>query len=338
MSLKTLGVINKAIFPKKEKYNILTFDTHERYQTQLCKTGHNFFSFRYNDCKEWDSNYAPKPKNYYTLPANNIPTSVQFDFILSQSKFGQFQVASQLKSNLDIPIVSLEHTLPLSHWPDNQLQQFKSMVGDLNVFISEYSVREWGMTCEASVIHHSVDTELFNPTESKNPEMVDKTIKPHVLSVVNEFKNRDYCCNYSGWQRITKDFDSVLVGSCSEGLSKPASSIEDLVDSYNHASVFLNTSTVSPVPTSLLEAMSCGCAVVSTATCMIPEIIENGANGFISNDEEALKGYVENLLRDKDLGRSMGNEARKTIIENFSEEKFINNWNNIFDKAYGVKK
>jgi len=84
--------------------------------------------------------------------------------------------------------------------------------------------------------------------------------------------------------------------------------------------------------------MACGCAVVTTATCMIPEIIENGVNGFMSNNEEELREYIKKVLSDKELAKELGNQARETIKKNFSEEKFVNNWNNIFDKAYGVKK
>jgi len=329
MANKTINIIDRSLNPTKDKYNILTFDTHERYQTQLCKTGHNFYSFRSDNCKEWDTNYAEVPENYYILPKNSIISGMGFDFILSQSKFGQYQIARQIAETFGIPIVSLEHTLPIPSWPQQQLETFRSMLGDVNIFISEYSVGEWGMNCDPVVIHHSVDTELFKPTEERKGE---PATHPEVLSVVNDFKNRDYCCNHSGWQRVTEGFDTRLLGTCSEGLSKPAESIEDLVLEYNTAKVFLNTSTISPVPTSLLEAMSCGCAVVST------EIIENGVNGFLSNDEEELKGYVGTLLGDEDLRKSMGEEARKTILTKFSEEKFINNWNEIFDLVYGAKK
>lgn len=332
MSLKTLTIINKAIKPTKDKYNILTFDTHERYQTQLCKTGHNFYSFRYNDCKEWDTIYASKPSNYYTLPQNSIITGIDFDFILSQSKFGQFQVASNLKQLLNLPIISLEHTLPIPSWPNEQLNQFKSMVGDFNVFISEYSIREWKMNCKCSMIHHSIDTELFSPSPVKQ----DECENDYVLSVVNDFKNRDYCCNYSGWKRITSGLKVKLVGN-NPGISEPAKNPQALAEEYRSAKVFLNTSTISPVPTSLLEAMACGCAVVSTATCMIPEIIQNGVNGFCSNNEVELREYIDELLADNKLCNKLGKAARQTVIEKFSEAKFINNWNNLFDAAYGVK-
>jgi len=328
MNNQVVSILNKS-FSKKEKYNILTFDTHERYQTQLCKTGHNFYSFRYTNCKKWNADYSKVPENHYILPENSIPSAVDFDFILSQSKFGQFQASQQINSQLRLPIVSLEHTLPIPNWPDQQLNMFRQMTGDLNVFISEYSVGKWEMNCDSKVIHHSVDTELFQPAE------VDQ--KPVVLSVVNDFKNRDYCCNYSGWERVTKDFEVKLVGD-NPGMSTVAESPEALANEYQTAQVFLNTSTVSPVPTSLLEAMACGSAVVSTATCMIPEIIENGVNGFISNDEEELKGYIKNLLEDESLRKSLGEAARETVLTRFSEEKFINNWNEIFDLAYRMKK
>ena len=332
--LKTLGIINKALQPNKKKYNIVTFDTHERYQTQLCKTGHNFYSFRYDGCKEWDTNYADVPENYFILPNGMLPASVDFDFILSQSKFGQIQIAKQLQNAIGIPLVSLEHTLPLPQWGNDQLQNFRSMVGDINVFISEFSIDNWKMDCESDVIHHSVDIETFKPVAERN----EFSASTQVLSVVNDFKNRDYCCNYSGWERITMGFRARLVGTSDDGSSQPAKSVEDLVVEYNSTPVFLNTSTVSPVPTSLLEAMACGCAVVTTATCMIPEIIENGVNGFMSNNEEELREYIKKVLSDKELAKELGNQARETIKKNFSEEKFVNNWNNIFDKAYGVKK
>lgn len=313
----------------KTKYNILTFDTHERYQTQLCKTGHNFYSFRYNNCKEWDTNYSEIPSNYYILPESSIPNMLDIDIILSQSKFGQFQVSSKIRDSYKVPFISLEHTLPIPSWTDQQLESLRQMKGDINIFISEYSANEWSLDCDNSIIHHSVDTKLFTPCD------VEKSGK--VLSVVNDFIKRDYCCNYSGWQRITKGLPVKVVGN-TPGLSEAAKDVNELVREYQQASVFLNTSTVSPVPTSLLEAMSCGCAVVSTATCMIPEIIENGVNGFISNDESELKSFTENLLKDEKLRQTIGQKARETILERFSEDEFINNWNNIFTKAYEESK
>jgi glycosyltransferase involved in cell wall biosynthesis len=106
--------------------------------------------------------------------------------------------------------------------------------------------------------------------------------------------------------------------------------LEDLRDNYNSCGLFVNTSTYSPIPMSLLEAMSCGCAVVSTATCAIPEIIENGVNGFATNDISEMKEYISAILKDEKLRDSLGKEARKTILNKFSIKRFASEWNEIF--------
>ncbi len=330
MSNQTLSILQKAANPTKKRYNIITFDTHERYQTMLARTGHDFYAFQPEGAKKWVDSYAPKPANYYTLPTNTLVNGIDFDFILSQSKFGQFQLAKQIQGVFKLPLISLEHTLPIQSWPEQQLREMRAMTGDQNVFISKFSARRWGIFPH-TVIKHCVDATQFTPGEEERANVV--------LSVVNDYKERDYCCNYQGWERITKDLPIWLVGSSPDPtFSKPAESVDELTMAYRRSSIFLNTSTVSPVPTSLLEAMACGCAVVTTATCMIPEIIKNGINGFISNNEDELRGYIQQLIAEPDLARKLGEAARATIIADFGVDLFVNNWNTVFDTAYGAKR
>lgn len=323
---RQLKIIND-VQRNEKKYNILTFNTHERYQTQNAKTGHNFYAFNYDGGKDWYEGHAPMPENYYQLPKNSIYPGIVFDFIFVNSKFGQFQTAMDINQRLQLPILCLEHTLPLPHWPDEQLQMFRQMKGDVNVFITGYSQREWGIPGE--VVYHSIDTDLFCPGENQP--------RDEVLTVAHDFVNRDYALNYKGWERITKNFPRVVVGD-TPGLSQQSESVEDLIRKYQEASIYINPSTLSPVPTSMLEAMSCGCAVVTTATCEIPNIIENGVNGFISNDEAKLHGMIEMLLQNPDRAREVGLAGRETIKQKFGEERYISEWNNIFDTVANVRK
>jgi glycosyltransferase involved in cell wall biosynthesis len=325
--LKLHSIFNRHNKPKETPYNVLTFNTHERYQTQLAKTGHDFYAFNHDGGKDWFSGHAPMPKNYYQLPKNSLYPGVPFDFILVNSKFGQFQTATQINRTLQIPILCLEHTLPLPQWPNEQLEHFQAMKGDVNVFITEYSKKQWGMT--GDVIYHSIDTEAFKPDSQIE--------RSGVLTVAHDFIKRDYALNYSGWERITKGLPRLVVGE-TEGLSKQSESVEDLIKSYQSALVYINPSVLSPVPTSMLEAMACGCAIVTTETCEIPNIIKHGVNGFMSNDENELRKFTEQLLVDPDLAATMGAEARLTIEEKFSEQRFIKQWNNTFDKVHGVVK
>ena len=326
MPTKMSSIMSASTRDPEEKLNILTFPTHERYESMLAKTGHTFYAYRAEGIKDWNETYAKLPSNYILLdPAlgeSQIPDYVDFDLVLSQNKFGQFQVAKELATKFHLPLVSLEHTLPMPAWGESMRYQLREMRGHINIFISEYSINDWGWKTEedTEVITHGIDTELFCPSEEDRSD--------EILSVVNDWINRDWCCGFSIWQDVIKGLPHKVVGD-TPGLSKPAASTEELVATYQNSRIFLNTSTISPVPTALMEAMSCGCAVVSTATCMIPEIIENGVNGFISNDHEELKQYLVDLLNDEGLAKEIGNNARKTITEKYSASKFVDRWNEI---------
>jgi hypothetical protein len=337
------SIIRQATRAKDEPLNILTFPTHERYETGLCMTGHNFYAYRAEGIKDWNTSYGTIPDNYILLNPQlgfeQIPDYVEFDLVLSQNKFGQFQLAHPISQHMQVPLVSLEHTLPVPNWTPAIRHELANMRGDMNVFISEYSIDQWRWQAnnDTAIIHHMVDTDVFCPMpqifELGQLEVEMETMlqprHPHILSVVNDWINREWCCNFKGWQRITKDLPVRVIGD-TPGLSKPAPTITALVNEYQQSLIFLNTSTISPVPTALLEAMACGCACVSTATCMIPEIIEDGVNGFISNDEKVLRERCMLLLKDPELARNLGHNARKTIEQNFHQNKFINSWNTIF--------
>ena len=331
MSISPVSTITKAATRRlNEPLNILTFPTHERYETGLAKTGHNFYAYRAEGIKDWNKNYGEIPDNYLLLNSSKkerqVPLHLDFDLVLSQNKFGQFQLARQIADTLNLPLVSLEHTLPMPHWTEEVLSSLQNMRGDINLFISKYSLSQWGWEDRGDtfVIHHGVDSELFKPDNNEREN--------HALSVVNDWINRDWCCGFGIWQNVIKNFPHHVIGD-TPGLSQPAKSIEELALSYSRSRIFLNTSTISPVPTSLLEAMSSGCAIVTTETCMIPEIIKNGVNGFMSNDESKLREYLAMLLNDEDLATKMGKEARQTVLDNFSEGVFIKNWDTFLNSA-----
>ena len=334
------SIMRAATRDRGGKLNILTFPTHERYESNLCATGHDFYSVVVPGHTKagWDLDYAQIPENYtFIQDINNIPLMLDIDMVLSQNKYGQFEISQEIANRYNCPIISLEHTCPpnvnlfpeLSQNAASMIQSFYQKQGNINLFISEWSRKEWGwQDTEADVIHHGIDMNTFAPLIPMDDRNND------ALSIVNGWEERDWCCGYNLWQSIVQrgGFPTKVVGK-NPGLSEPATDIYNLVEHYNNSRIFLNTSTASPIPTTVLEAMACGCAVVSTATCMIPEIIEHGKNGLISNDEEMLADYVNTIRNDIDLAKSLGEEARKTVAERFSMDSFVNKWNVIFAMA-----
>jgi len=320
-----------------EKLNILTFCTHERYEQQLCKTGHNFYCI--NHGKEWDTDYGKVPENYHIL--NNPPPSyIDIDLILCHTVCERMEISKRIKSDLNIPIILHTHVLPdIRGDVPSQIKQFKQISADIDQisFISDFNRDAWGCSeSNAEYIEHGIDCDFWTDFNEVQRDNV-------CLSVVNEWPTRDWCCGWELWKQTVglkggsgTQIDPwqvdvpIRVFGKSPGLSVPATSIEHLRQIYHSSRIFYNTSLHSPVPTVLMEAMACGCAIVSTETCMIPEIIEHGKNGLMSNNPEELRGLLVKLLEDEDMAKELGKNAQNTIKERYNLAQFLNNWDNLF--------
>jgi len=311
-----------------EKYNVITFPTRERYETQLCKTGHNFFSLNREGRKTWNTQQVNIPENYF-IQNGKFNSYITYDMILVQSRFDdQFSLAHQIKQSLDIPIIVLDHSLPPPEINTKIRDMIRSYSGNVNVFISEFSRDCWQINSQNNiVIHHGIDSNTFTPKDN-----IDK--QKYVLTVANGFTQRKDL-HFNDWLEITKNIENKIVGD-NPGLSESAKDVNHLVEEYNKCSVYLNTSR-TPIPMSLLEAMSCGCAVVTVKDSMMVDIINNGVNGFISNDTKELTDMINLLMGDDNLRKSIGNKARDTILHNFSEQSFIDKWNTLFKDTYEGK-
>jgi glycosyltransferase involved in cell wall biosynthesis len=74
---------------------------------------------------------------------------------------------------------------------------------------------------------------------------------------------------------------------------------------------------------SLLEAMSCGCAIVASDTAPLREAIIDGETGLLTDffDANALSEKVVSLLEDPALRVKLGHAARKFAVENYDLKK-----------------
>lgn len=315
---------------KNRPLNILMANNHEGYSSILAKTGHNFYVLRHPKFHPWDEKERSIPPNFFFLTGNDIPqqlkTDMAFDLVLTQNRIDHYPIMIQLAKQLNCPLLQMEHTLPWPDWDDKMTKQIGHLECDHNIFVADFSVGAWFHNPDdpnVSIIRHGMDTDYWNGWVGGDGK---------VMTAVWDYIKRDRICGFSIWKEVTEGLETNPWGE-TPGLSKMADNTDHLRKLYRNASVFLNTTLWSSCPFSLLEAMSVGCPIVTTATTSIPEFIKNGENGFITNDPTAMKAYLKDLIEDKDMALEIGAAGRKTVLEKFGQQQFLDAWNKAFWKV-----
>ncbi|MBI2216276.1 MAG: glycogen synthase [Candidatus Rokubacteria bacterium] len=96
--------------------------------------------------------------------------------------------------------------------------------------------------------------------------------------------------------------------------------VEEVVQLYSHAAVFVCPSVYEPFGLINLEAMACGTAVVASAVGGILEVVEDGTTGLLVQPgrPDDLAGAIRQLLDDPARARAMGQAGRRRVEEKFS--------------------
>lgn len=92
----------------------------------------------------------------------------------------------------------------------------------------------------------------------------------------------------------------------------------------NQSKLFILPSHYEGHPKILLEAMSCGMAVIGAKSPGIVELIKDRINGYLSEtDFVSIRLAINKLLSKSDLRQSLGYSARESALNNFSLEKIV---------------
>jgi glycosyltransferase involved in cell wall biosynthesis len=78
--------------------------------------------------------------------------------------------------------------------------------------------------------------------------------------------------------------------------------------------IYVMSSILEGQPLALVEAMSYGCPIVTTAVGGIPELIDDGVNGLLCppKDPECLAKKIQVLIENPILRKNLGRAARET--------------------------
>jgi starch synthase len=96
--------------------------------------------------------------------------------------------------------------------------------------------------------------------------------------------------------------------------------VDEVVQLYSHAAVFVCPSVYEPFGLINLEAMACETPVVASGVGGILEVVEDGKTGLLVEPgrPDALAGAIRTLLADPARGRAMGRAGRQRVEAHFS--------------------
>jgi glycosyltransferase involved in cell wall biosynthesis len=111
---------------------------------------------------------------------------------------------------------------------------------------------------------------------------------------------------------------------------------EDMAWVLNLADIFVfPTLRVEGLPLNCIEVMACGKPVIASNTGGIPTLITHQENGILikRGNLDQLEENILNLLRNPKQRQLLGNNALKTVVENFSLEQMIKNTIELYKKV-----
>jgi glycosyltransferase involved in cell wall biosynthesis len=212
--------------------------------------------------------------------------------------------------------------------------------------------RNYPYVSRMHVIHNGVDSEKFTPKKATNSEILEGVDVPIVLFSSRLTVAKGVHFLIRAIPRIltrTREVHFVFSGAGPKeswlGLLKKLNvepsfyTFLGYVDYrllpalYARADVFVAPSLYENLPIRILEAMSCGSAVVASNICAIPEVITHGKNGMLiaPGNVDDLANTTAGLLQDDGLRIRLGKNARETVVKDFA-------WNVIGEKTLDVYK
>lgn len=110
---------------------------------------------------------------------------------------------------------------------------------------------------------------------------------------------------------------------------------------YNLADVFITpTIRVEGLPLVIAEAMACGKPVIASNIGGIPDMVEEGVNGFLipPGDVKALEEKILEILSNKELANKLGANARRTVLERFDINKMMGKTVKVYNEVLHGKR
>lgn len=302
---------------------LLVFDCHEAWVYQLRAIDRPLdviVGLPGRPTSDWDTAMRPVPANARCVRLPDVLAARErYHCIIAHNLSDLLDVKSLegprllvIHGTLDGMILDQRTTTP----PDElrrAVSQYVLMIGAHVMAVSHLKGRSWGL--DEDVVPLSADPADY-PAHSGD--------LARGLRVANQIRLKTRTLNWDFHEKAFAGLPVTLVGHNDDlpGVH-PARDWNDLKEIFRRHRFFIHTAEPSledGYNMATLEAMAAGLPVLGN--CHPTSPVRNGINGFLSNEPLELRSFAWQLLREPETAARLGAEARGTVEELFSTERF----------------
>jgi hypothetical protein len=306
---------------RERRLRVLTWHVHGNYLYYLTQAPHEFWLVTRPgnpSCHAGRTGVLPWSDNVHEVDAAEVATR-EFDVVLYQHRDqwdnDRLNVLSDAQRKL--PRLYLEHDPPQCnpfserHWVHDRETPI--------VHVTHFNRLMWdcGDTPTCVIEHGAVVPEGVRYTGERERGIV----------VVNNLASQGRRLGADVFAAAAARVPLELVGMKAEeagGLGEIRNL--DLPAFMARYRFFFNPTRWTSLGLAVVEAMTIGMPIVGLACTELATVIRNGENGFISTDAEALIDAMHALLADAREAKRLGDGARRTALERFSIDRFVDDW------------
>lgn len=311
--------------------NIFTWHVHASYLFYLSQLPHRIYVPAREGRPEGYGGRTPGfpwPDNLIEVPAREAGR-LPIDVVIFQSRKNyledQYEILSDWQRRL--PQIYLEHEPPCEHPVDT-----KHVVDDPNILlihVTHFNDLMWdsGRTPHAVVEHGVIVPQDVTYTGELQRGIV----------VVNGLSTHGRSLGFDVYKRAEAVLPLDLVGMGSYSIGGLGEVPHDVLPQFlSRYRFFFNPVRYTRLGLSVCEAMMLGLPVVGLGTTEMADVIQNGINGFAGTNVDSLMNVMKELITDRNLAREWSEGAKKTAMERFNINRFIDDWGETLSLITGI--
>ena len=295
-----------------------------------------------------------------------LPDSKRIEAVLREKNIDLLYMNNQPSSNLEgilaagaLKIPAVQHArieVSLNPFEASAVNRYVNKVICVSKGVMDALVRSGVDAQKCVVIHNGIDPELSPRRDARevrgelNIDM-DAPVLGTVSSLVKRKRVDMLLEAVALLENKVDNLHAVVVGHGPERekLEKRAAELgiservrftgfrEDPLSYINAMDIFILPSEKEGLPRVVLEAMLLKKPVVAFDIPGPEELVVNGVTGLLVDDNGAgpLAGAIERISGDRGLMNSMGDAARKRVMENFSIKSYVDGVQAVFEEVMG---